>query len=546
MHRLTQALKQALDAQLNAATTGNAAVADRHFRFLVGQLAIGTVGLAAFPVWLTLDPGGSSISSVAFLWLLAPLATIVFVLKTGRLQLGQMFASLALTGLVCWLALKTGGAPSPFVVLLAAVPLSVRLTGSEGSLREATIIAFAGLGLMVALSAFGAIGHPLDWVSSSPTLVVAGVAVGLVGFWRARGPFQGQQYGELPVSLIDEGGDLITRHDDGGDVVAASQMARELLGVEPDELHGRGMAALVNLEDRVRFDEALHQACSGEATVRIRYRIRVAGTPLARNELVETTFRRSNARLPSPSIVGVTRTVHSADRQPPSSGFAENKEAEAALETMVGFADLLSDPRLVRAGSQEWRSYANLMRVSGEQLAAALRGSGDSGSRDHGLPVEGGSLFAAARKAIDLANAAGAGCPVEIATGAADAAVGMPEADSTRLILCVLLTLRRQMPADGVLAVSIGEREKRARLEIKAVAPQPFVQRRTTYNSQASIVDLGLMESAEITAKWGGDLSIESPTRFGPVVVLELPKARPDSGGQHHSEEQWGEVRKSA
>lgn len=548
MHRLKQALKQALDAQLNAATAGNAAATDRHFRFLVGQLAIGTIGLAAFPVWLALDPSGSVVSSLAFLWLLAPIAIVVIVLHTGRLGLGQLLADLALTGLVSWIVVTAGAAASPLLVLFAIVPLACRLGGS-GSVRRAIVFALVGLGASLLLAA--ASGVAADWAASLPAIVVAGMAIVVAG-WKSppRIPETGVE--KLTPALIEESGDLITRHSEDGDVRAASRMAKELLGVEPDLLHGRGLASIVHIEDRPHFDRAMHDACLSAATVRIAYRVEIRSTDKPAIQWVETTFRRTDEATSQRSIIGVTRRIadrHSlgdGDRSTTGVPGAAGDEIEAALRTLSGFAELLAEPYLA-TDSHERKAYARLMRLAGEQLAGLINDPSISlGTKAERNAVANSRLSTMAREAVAMAASANA-IQIDVPSGFQDAPVDAPADACTRVILIALRAMRARTAKSSRLEIAIGESGIGVRLTIRASAPQPFVQYSSRYNDAISIVDFGLSESARIVAGWGGELSIQAQTQSGPIVTLDLPSALPGRGGDNHNEELWSaEVRKSA
>ncbi len=544
MHRLKQALKQALDAQLNAATAGNATATDRHFRFLVGQLAIGTIGLAAFPVWLALDPGGSVVSSLAFLWLLAPIATVVIVLHTGRLGLGQLLADIALTGLVSWVVMTIAGGVSPLLALFAIVPLSSRLTGA-GSADRASIFAFVGLAASLAAAALS--GAVTDWATSLPTIAASAAAIGLAGWWRSPPVSETVSVASVPA-LIEESGDLITRHGEDGDVRAASRMAKELLGVEPDLLHGRGLAAIVHIEDRPRFDRALHDAYRSDSTIRVAYRVETKSGKKPAIEWVETTFRRTDDDAGQRSIVGVTRRVSppigDRDRTEPQAGEASREEVDAALRALSGFAELLAEPHVV-TNSDERQNYARLMRVAGEQLAELISDSSIGIGSSAGSAAD-RRLSAMAREAVAMAASANP-IPIDVALAVHDMPVDAPAEGCTRVILIALRAMRARAPKSSGLIVSINESEIGVRLAIAASVPQPFVQHSSGYNDRASIADFGLSESARIVAGWGGALSIQTEASSGPIITLDLPTAMPGRGGDNRNEEPWtAEVRKSA
>jgi signal transduction histidine kinase len=206
MHHLHETLRRVLDGQLNAATAGDSAAADRHFRFLCGQLALGVIGLAAFPVWLALGAPGSALASLSFLLLLAPLAVAAFVVRTGRLDIGQTVAAIVLTGLVLWLVTVAGGLSSPTVILFAIVPAASRLSAERHVIWSAAGFASAGLAICAALDLTGANGPSSPSATATIAVFFALGAIAAATFWALR---MTERAGEA-----ESGGELAAPADD--------------------------------------------------------------------------------------------------------------------------------------------------------------------------------------------------------------------------------------------------------------------------------------------------------------------------------------------
>lgn len=179
MHVLKETLRRVLDGQVAPAIAEDSAVAGRHFRFLSGQLALGAVGLAAFPLWLALGAPGSVLACIAIVLLLAPLGVVAFVVRSGRIEVGQNIATGVLAALVAVVVLVTGGLSSPAVALFAAVPIAAILGGARSAIPLAAGIAAIAFALMAAFDLLGALGTPSDMTKALTGVVVALVAIGV-------------------------------------------------------------------------------------------------------------------------------------------------------------------------------------------------------------------------------------------------------------------------------------------------------------------------------------------------------------------------------
>ena len=541
MNRLHHALRHAIDAQLNVVTAGNPAVAGSHFLFLLGQFAIAAIGLTALPIWLAVDPTGAPIAALVALWILAPLGTAVFVLRTGRLRQGQMTATVALTCLVIWLCTTTGGLVSPLIFLFAIVPLVALLSATPSAVSHATMVSFAGLGLCACVSIVGLNGGSTDWLASVQAAVFALLTIGLTGALAAR-HLSVQRGTTAPVVgnvSLNAAGDLITLHHENGDVASASPIVNELLGFAPEQLHGRGMAALVHIEDRSRFDTALHRASTGAIDVRLAYRMRTETDDRAGAIWVETTFRRANTTTTSSAtVVGVTRDASHRRQEDQTDQKTSHlldgpldADLRASVDAIVCLSDRLADPRLT-VGGEEWSNYARLIHTSSTQLAATLSEVGSSAEDVDADPSSGGSgIVAIIRSAIDLAFSRDTKCLVEPTVESASVSVGMPQSDCLRVLVDVLLVAKHHLSGENGLIVAVDLFETSVRLRIGASVAQPFVQLKSTYLRRASVVHFGLDESAAIVANSGGKLTVDMHSRGGAAISLVLPASAAQQGG---------------
>lgn len=556
MNRLQHALRHAIDAQLNVVTAGNAVAAGQHFLFLMGQLAVAAAGLTALTIWLAVDPPSTPLAALVLLSILAPLATAVFVLRTGRLRHGQMTATLSLAGLAVWLCAVSGGLGSPFAFLFAIVPLASLLSPTPNALKRATVVSVAGLGLCVSISILGLNGALIDWQETAQFGLLVLLLIGLAAALAARLAVRVNTPVEVPSAVsLGDSGDLVTWHNRHGDIASASGLARELLGVRPEQLIGRGMANLVHIKDRSRFDSALQSASDDAAVVRLAYRIRAESFNPPGDIWVESTFRRVHAAGGAVSIVGVTRDVSRWRQGGPKDIQVSGSDSDpqfdtdlqASVDAIISLSGRLADPRLV-VSREEHRGYARLIQTTGRQLAAMLGSDKGSGMDTNTDPRSAGSgIVATVQSAIDRALPRDMRCIMESTPDSGSAHVAVPQNDCFRTLVDVLQVARNNLSSEDGLIVTVSLSEASVRLNIGTPNAQPFVQRGPAYLGRDSVAKLGLEKPAAAVANWGGKLTIDTDAPNRSSITLILPVAASQQGSRGDLDWQGSvEVQKSA
>ena len=226
------------------------------------------------------------------------------------------------------------------------------------------------------------------------------VGAGFVGFRTLRREAE-QARAEHDDSLAETMGCLVVRCDGSGSVTSVSSNCEALFGLPPSEVMGRGFFDRVQVADRPAFLKTISDARAGAVTVNAALRWR-SSTRVPRGDYAEPVFlwlemrvRRvedsfaPRARLGNDDAIAVLRDVTEVKRQE-----AELEEARAAAEeanlgkdyflshaghelhtplnAIVGFSELLGDPRLAPLDFEKQREYARIIHQSGLHLLAVV------------------------------------------------------------------------------------------------------------------------------------------------------------------------------
>ncbi|MDJ1159053.1 PAS domain-containing sensor histidine kinase [Chelatococcus sp. SYSU_G07232] len=398
-------IRARLAALVHPAAAADAEACARHEQFILTRLVAGFVALAAVPPYLALWGVPSGAQTVALAALALPIAAVALLSRTGRLDLAHALSSAAFALIVAAVACATGGAESPAIAWLVAVPLEALLSGSRRAVVAASLIAAAAAVGVAAADAAG-------WLAASgggapaaamPAFLVTAVAyaaaLGLAACRRESERLGDRARREArDRAVLETIGDLVTWHERGGAVVFASAAAERLVGVPARSLHGRGLFDRVHVADRPLYLKALADAAHRGVAVTVEFRLHrsVAGEGgRAPTEVawVEMRAQRPEPAGPAPAgadadthaVVAVIRDIterrsHEAERE------AARAEAERAseqkgrflatvshelrtpLNAVIGFSEMLASGTLAPADEARRREYAGIIRDSGRHL----------------------------------------------------------------------------------------------------------------------------------------------------------------------------------
>ena len=249
--------------------------ATRQRSFIAQHLLAGLIALLFWPLHLLIGGKLSLLGGVALLWFLSPIGVAVFLSRTGRFGAAHLISAANFAGLITFSAWLTGGITSVLVPWMVVVPLEAALSTDRPVVGWAAGVACLGLAILAAGSALGLVSvttaapMPATLLALFGAMSAAAYAAGLAVSVQLvhRRSEEVLRVGEERYRLLAEHAtDMITRHDERGRVLFASQAAQQLLGEPGARLHGDGLFERVHVADRPAYLTALSR-CSSVADI---------------------------------------------------------------------------------------------------------------------------------------------------------------------------------------------------------------------------------------------------------------------------------------
>lgn len=568
-------LMTAVRAQV-AAMVHPSALADslermRHERFMLTRLAASIMALSLVPAYVAWRGRVGVLELLVIVALALPLPAVFLLSRTGRLDLAHGLSSAAMTLLIAALAGMTGGAASPMLLCLAAIPAEAQIFGSRLHVARASVIAALGLGVVVALEAAGTLGEPAGWSwQAMPVLSAVAILYATLittGFLRRRDDeLREHRASDARARLmLEHVGDLVTWHDAAGSVVFANEAARGLTGAEPAQLFGRGLFERVHIADRPLFLKALNDAAHGPGRASACFRVLFvpAGTDSERPASPVVRWLDLSARRieqaglrGGAAVVCVSRDVtdrHDVDEE------RERTHAEAVkasdvkgqflatvshelrtpLNAIIGFSEMLASDLGASFSPAQRQEYARIIHDSGQHLLDVVNTLLDVSKIESGaMSIE--------QDALDMAELAEDCCNV-LALKAKDGAVALervigpelpPLLGDRRALKQVMLNLLSNAikftPAGGRVTLALVRDGGMIDLSVSdtgigiaaADLPRlgdPFFQAKSSYDRGHDGTGLGLSVVRGLVGLHGGTLTIESAPGIGTRVGVRLP-----------------------
>lgn len=568
-------LMTAVKAQV-AAMVHPSALADllermRHERFMLTRLVVSTAALSLMPAYVTWRGRIGALELLVLVALALPLLAVFLLSRTGRLDLAHCISGAALTLLITTLACLSGGAASPLLLWLAAVPAEAMFFGSRSYVARAGALAAIGLGAVVALQGMGAIVEPASWTwQAMPAFAAVAIlltALITVGFlYRRDDELREHRASDARARLmLEHVGDLVTWHDAAGSVVFANEAARVLIGAEPAQLFGRGLFDRVHIADRPLFLKALSDAAHGSGRANACFRVlfvptgsdgHASASPVVR--WLDLSVRRIEQAGPHgvAAVVGVSRDVtdrHAIDEE------RERNHAEAVkasdvkgqflatvshelrtpLNAIIGFSEMLGGELGPSFSPAQRQEYARIIHDSGQHLLDVVNTLLDVSKIESGaMTIEQDSL--------DMAGLAADCCNVvalKAKTGsvALERIIGpdLPQLLGDRralkqVMLNLLSNAIKFTPVGGRVTLALVRDGGMIDLSVSdsgigiaaADLPRlgdPFFQAKSSYDRAHDGTGLGLSVVRGLVGLHGGTLTIESAPGVGTRVGVRLP-----------------------
>ena len=547
----------------------------RHELFVIARLGTLVFVAAFLPRYLALAGAGAIWQVGAIAWLIAPLAAIAHLARTGNLIEAQLVSLFGLVLLALIVTVGAGLSPELSLGWLMLLPLEAAISGSASMLRFASLLAIAILLALAGAQNAGLIGAatPLG-VAGAAALAASIGAYAALHLLGARKMGRARRRVEIADSkryqvLSDAIGDLVMRHDGGGGVISASGDAPGLFALTTDSLIGRGLFNRIHVADRPAYLHTIDTAARRDGTMTATVRLRTGEAARSAAGYDEPIFAWAEIRVHrfSPdwnggqdsdgaAAMSVVRNVTDAktaeQRLEAARAEAElanswkdrllanvSHELRTPLNAILGFSELLGDPELAPREAGKRSEYAKIIHASAEHLLSMVNLILDTSKIAAGKfrilpePFDIAPLIADCCDMIRLRAEAG---KVELLK-APMAGPGELIADkrACRQILLNLLSnaVKFTEPGgrvtigaevvDGEMHVHVADTGIGIPAEFLPRLGDPFFQVRANYDRGFEGAGLGLSLVRGLVALHGGALRLESVAGVGTRVTARLP-----------------------
>jgi two-component system, cell cycle sensor histidine kinase DivJ len=379
----------------------------RHETFILARLATLVLVAVFVPRYLALAGAGAAWQIGAVAWLIAPLAAIAHLARTGNLLGAQLISLLGLMLLALIVVVGAGLSPQLSLGWLMLLPFEAAVSGSPTMVRFASLLALAALLALVVAQSAGLIGDgtPMTAAGAAALAAPAG-AYATLHLLSGRKLRRARRRSEISSAkhyqvLSDAIGDLVMRHDAAGGVMSASGDSQALFSLSADSLLGRGFFNRVHVADRPAYLHTIDAATQRDGSMTATVRLRTGQNVRSAAGYEEPIFAWAEIRVHrfSPEAQGGWEdgaAAISVVRDVTEAKDAEHKleaaraEAELAnawkdrllanvshelrtpLNAILGFSEMLGDPELAPREAAKQTEYARIIYSSAEHLLAMV------------------------------------------------------------------------------------------------------------------------------------------------------------------------------
>jgi len=492
-----------------------------------------------------------------------PLAIAGVLASTGSPQVAGRLAVFAAAVALAALAVVSGGLASPFLPLLALIPLEAAIQSRR--LAGLAIGALDAVTALLGVAAFSTLLEP--YPAPQGAVLATGLCLALYALVRglamgieARATPEAEPLIEpRPVSdmaILDSLPGLFTRHDPRGDVVAVSGADRaDFLG-RVGEFSGKGFVSRIHVADRIAFLDAFDRLRRGEPRQEIEIRFDAI---CASSQFVHAAMSLSSEQGPDGRFAGVlvqTRDIstevagrlrdHAAAEEAETANAAKTRflaavshELRTPLNAIIGFSDILAHEYFGAFSNDRQREYVGLIHQSGEHLLSLVNTMLDMSKIESGRydvfvePFAVGEVIDSCDAMLRLqATTRGVTLTRRLARG-----VGEITADRRamhQILINLVGNAIKFTEPGGVINVDASIEDGRFRLVVSdtgigipaeklALIGEPFVQAQNGLARHYEGTGLGLSLVKGLVDLHGGAFRIDSTEGEGTVVTIELP-----------------------
>ena len=510
-----------------------------------------------------------------------PIAIAGVLASTGSPQIAGRLAVFSAAIALGALAVLSGGLASPFLPLLALIPLeaaiqSRRLSGlGIGMLDSVTaLLGVAAFSTILPVHAAPEGAGLATGLSLALYALVRGLAMSLDAE-PAPQPQAVPQVEPEPVSqinILDGLQGLITRHDVRGEVMEIAGADRSDFIRRVGEFSGKGFVSRIHVADRIAFLDAFDRLRRGEPRQEIEIRFDSIG---ASSQFVHAAISLSAEQGPDGRFAGVlaqTRDIsaevegrvraHAATEDAETANAAKTRflaavshELRTPLNAIIGFSDILAHEYFGAFSNDRQREYVGLIHQSGEHLLSLVNTMLDMSKIESGRYEVFVESFAVG-EVIDSCDAMlrlqattrGVTLTRRLCRGVGEI-IADRRAMHQILINLVGNAIKFTEPG-GVINVDASIEDGRFRLVVSdtgigipaeklARIGEPFVQAQNGLARHYEGTGLGLSLVKGLVDLHGGALRIDSTEGEGTVVTIELPA---DGSGANRHQGEVGEA----
>lgn len=357
----------------------------RRDSFVSANMLAGCIGAVAWPLhWMLIGPADFA-TTIAFLFLWAPLFIGMAVRMGWSLEEGQAASAACLCGFITVLALMTGGISSPVLPWLLVVPLEAAISGRSQATVRAALLSVGAFFLCATLSMLGWL--PASRLPAELTSFVFGGSIfaalvvallSLRAFQRRHeqdnaGVIRRSDFLQSTASALP---DLVTRHSAGGSVMFCSASVEDMLGIPAGEFEGLSPAMFVHIQDLKSVESGFQRTFShGPQILEFRMRRRDGAyvavemkTIAVDGEIVAISRDVSdrNARIADLVIARDRADEGSQSRLRFLASITH--ELRTPLNAIIGFSDMMNNEVFGPVGHTKYKEYAEHIRESGLHL----------------------------------------------------------------------------------------------------------------------------------------------------------------------------------
>jgi len=496
-----------------------------------------------------------------------PVAAAGLLAATGSAAVAGRAALIAAAAALSVLMAFSGGFSSPFLALLALLPLEAAIHSRRFSGLVAGLLA-AGLAVL-GLAGSGALGNgvavpagaaPAAGLAFALYVLVRGLALVLerpveVAAVAAEHP-------EPPAAVdepdfLDRLPGLLTLHDTRGDVTRVSGADRDEFSRKIGAFIGKGFVNRIHVADRIAFLDAIDSLRRGHARSQVDLRFDCPGDA---SQFVHVAVALSAERDADGVFSGVlaqTRDISAevADHVRASAVVeeAENSndsktrflaavshELRTPLNAIIGFSDILGREMFGKFSDERQREYVGLIHQSGQHLLTLVNTMLDMSKIEAGRY----EVFVESFPIADVidncdamlrlqASSRGVTLTRRLARGA-DVDVVADRSAVQQILINLVGNAIKFTEAGGVVNVDAAIRDGRLQLVVSDTGigicaeklgriGEPFVQVQNELGRQYEGTGLGLSLVKGLVDLHGGDFTIESSEGEGTVVTISLP-----------------------